>query len=135
MAKDASGIFALLAMAVGFGIWGLSILVVIAGFRRARRRVKDLEAGQPVSAVPIPAFLLHLVPPLVIGGMIARAFERGHGDDAGPLCAAACAFVLIQLVVAGMFGLGRQTLSVACTAIFVFVEVAIAGALYAATQS
>jgi hypothetical protein len=123
-----------LAFLVGVGIWGISVLVVISAFRRARRQIKNLEASQPMSEVPVPAFALHLVPPLLIGGMIAHAFQRGHGDDAGPLCAAACAFIIIQLVVGGMFGMGRRMFSVACTAIFIFVEMGIALLIYAATQ-
>ena|SRR5204863_1740779 len=134
MQISAPTVFMSVAFVVGFGIWGISILVVISAFRRARRQIKDLEASQPMPEVPVPAFALHLVPPLLIGGMIAHAFHRGHGDDAGPLCGAACAFAIIQLVFGGMFGMGRRMFSVACTAIFIFVEVGIALAIHVATQ-
>ena len=135
MPISATRIFMFLAIGVGVGIWGLSILAVISSFRRGRRRVRELEASAPLPPLPVPAFVLHLVPLLLIGGMIAHAFQGGHGDDAGPLCAAAGAFVIIQLVAAGMIGLGKSLFSVACTSIFVFVEVAIAVAIYAATQA
>jgi hypothetical protein len=133
MSMDASRLLVLLLVAAGLGTWALSIVVVITAFIRARRRIKTLEERHPMPTVPVPAFVLHLVPPLVIGGMMAYAVSAGRGADLAPLCATACASVIIQIVVAGLFGLGRAMLPVAGTAIFVFVEVLIAGVIFAAT--
>ena len=130
---DASTLFVILSVSAGIVLWGLSLLLVIAAFIRARRRVKSVDEGAPMPPVPVPAFALHLVPRLVIGGMIVYALNAGRGNSLNALCAAACAFVIIQGVAAGMFGLGRAMLAVACTAIFVLVEILIAGAIFAAT--
>jgi len=130
---DAPTLFVILSVSAGVVLWGLSLLLVLMTFISARRRVKSLEEGVPMPPVPVPAYALHLVPPLVIGGMIAYALHAGRCDSLNALCAAACAFVIIQGVAAGMFGLGRSMLAVACTAIFVLVEILIAGAIFVAT--
>ena len=78
--------------------------------------------------------MLHLVPPLALVGLAAWV-DSHPGARPGPLAACACAFVLIQLVLGGMVGFGRKLMSVAVTAIFVFVEVLVCtGIAFALTR-
>ncbi len=126
-------IWTILLIGAGFVIWALSIAIVVQAFLARRARMKEVQESLQLPPGPFPAFVLHLVPPLVIGGMIIHAVGKGATDSLGPLCAAACAFVIIQLVAGGMFGFGRAVIGLACTAIFVFVEVGIAVALFLAT--
>jgi hypothetical protein len=121
-----------LAQALGFVIWGLAIFLIIRVFIRARQRMKEKEESPQV---PFPAYVLHLLPPLVLGGMFAYALKCGRSDRLGGLYGVAVAFAIIQLVIAGLFGLGRSILAVACTGIFVFVELLVAVAIFAMTQA
>ncbi len=127
-------VWTVLLIAAGFALWALSIAIVVRAFLARRARMKEVQETLQLPKAPLPAFVLHLVPPLVIGGMIAYGADRGS-DSLGPLCACACAFAIIQLVVGGMFGFGRAMIGFACTAIFVFVEVGIAVAIFIATRS
>jgi len=76
MQISASRVFMLLAIGVGFSIWGFSMLIVISSFRCARRRVRDLEESQPMPPLPPPAFVLHLV--RRAAGSRLDATERPH---------------------------------------------------------
>ena len=132
MRMDLSRLLAFFAMAAGFILWGLGILFTIRVFQRTRARAKDLEGSSSMPLLPFPALLLHLVPPLVVGGLIAYGVQTGR-EGLNALYAVACAFVIIQFVVGGIFGFGRTLFAVGCTAIFVFVEVGIAVVIFLAT--
>jgi hypothetical protein len=119
---------------LGLGLFIATIVLFVVG-SAARivvliRKRRELLGTDEAIGPRWPMLALHVTPFALVAGYLGYANAVGHFNDAAPLVAVACTMVIIQLVVMGVLGLRATVVSFWATSIFVFVEVALATAMF-----